>query len=132
MANPVAARNTFPPRPAPASDLFEYVRFNMSELITRHRVIVDIDLPGDQVRNAYATWAEVVDLGANRCRLTMDTDTFQWPMHIVANVGGTVTVVSPPEFRTHLLAIAAQLNRSTPATNPRPRNDGFGELCGRS
>lgn len=118
MTNTVAARNSFPPRPAPAADLFEYVRFNMSELITRHRVIMHIDLPANQVRNAYATWAEITDLGPNRCQLRMDTDTFQWPTHIVVNVGAPVTIVSPPEFRTHLQTVTNNIN--TALNNKQP------------
>lgn len=51
MNEPVPARNTFLPRAAPASNLYEYVRFNMSELNTPHRVVPEIDIPGDCVRD---------------------------------------------------------------------------------
>ena len=38
----VPARNTFLTRAAPASNLYEYVRFNMSELSTPHRVVLEV------------------------------------------------------------------------------------------
>ena len=47
----VPARNTFLPRAAPASNLYEYVRCNMSELNTPLRVVLEIDVPGDCVRD---------------------------------------------------------------------------------
>ena len=106
MSEPRLARNTFAPRPAPASDLYEYVRFNMSELSRPHRVVVEVEVPGALVRDAYGTWVDVEDLGDARCRVTMDADSFRWPTHIVADLGAPFTVIGPPEFREHLRSIA--------------------------
>ena len=112
---PWPGRNAFPARTAPASNLYDYVRFNMSELDARHRVVLEIDAPGDRVRDAYGTWVDVEELTEARCRLTMDTDSFRWPTHIVANLDAPFTVVSPPAFQQHLLALAAQLYDSDPS-----------------
>lgn len=112
MAEPVPARNAFPSRTPPASDLAEYVRFNMSELNPSHRVVIEIEAPGDQLRGAYGTWVDIEDLSATRCRLSMDTDSFRWPTHIVTNLDVPFTVISPAEFELHLTAIAARLGRS--------------------
>jgi predicted DNA-binding transcriptional regulator YafY len=112
MSDPVPARNTFVPRPPPATNLYEYVRFNMSELTTSYRVVVEIDMPGDHIRDAYGTWVEVEDLSDQRCRFTMDTDSFQWPTHIAANLTAPFTIVSPPEFAEHLRSVAAKFNEA--------------------
>ena len=113
MNEPVPARNTFVPRPAPASDLYEYVRFAMRALNTLHRIVLEVDVPGERVRDEYGTWVEVHDLADGRCRVTMDADSFRWPTHIVANLDAPFAVISPPAFRQHLVSVARQLHEST-------------------
>jgi predicted DNA-binding transcriptional regulator YafY len=109
MTNPTAARNTFTPRNPPATDLSEYVRFNMGEPNPQHHVVIDIDLPSDTIQRQYGTWAEVEAIDPQRCRLTMATDTFQWPTHIVANLPAPFTVVGPPKFTQHLREVATRI-----------------------
>ncbi|WP_420450250.1 helix-turn-helix transcriptional regulator [Ilumatobacter sp.] len=110
---PVPGRNHFTPRPPPAADLAEYVRFDMSADHPVHRVVIEIDLPADDVREAYGTWAEVDVVSRDRCRLTMDADTFEWPTHIVTNLVAACTIVEPPEFREHVVSVAARAQAST-------------------
>ena len=109
ISDPVPARNTFVPRPPPADNLDEYVRFNMRESNAVHRVVIDADAPGDQIRAAYGTWVEVEDLAPARCRITMDSDSFRWPTHIATNLDVAFRVVGPAEFSDHLRAVAARL-----------------------
>lgn len=116
MTNPVPAKNSFAPRKPPARNLGEYVRHNMSELGARFRVIVDIDTPASHIRDLYGTWVEAEDLDDGRCRMTMDTDSFQWPTYIITNLESPCTVIGPPEFRHHLADAAARLRRAGRAT----------------
>lgn len=111
MSNPVLARNTFQPRAAPADNMREYIRFNMSSTSQPYQVVIEVELPGDQVRSAYGTWVAVTDLDAHSCHVTMDTDSFRWPTHIVANLDAPFTVLGPPEFREHLRTLARRLRR---------------------
>jgi hypothetical protein len=39
----------------------------------------------------------------------MDSDSFQWPTHIVANLDAAFTVIEPAAFRDHLRAVAVRL-----------------------
>lgn len=112
MSNPLPARDSFAPRQVPAVDLYEYVRFNMSEVDPRPRVVVETDASGDLIRAEYGTWVDVEDLGPQRCRFTMDSDSFRWPTHIVTNLNAPFTVVGPPEFRQHVRTVAKHLNHS--------------------
>ena len=118
MDEPVPARNTFPTRAAPARNLHDYVRFNISERNARHRVVLEVDVRGDRVRDTYGTWVDVDDLTDGRCRLTMDTDSFRWPTHIVANLDSPFTVVSPPAFQQHLLSAPARFDGSSRQDSP--------------
>lgn len=113
MEQPTLARNRFAPRPPPAADLSEYVGLRMRDLQVAHRVIVEIEVAGDQVRDAYGTWVSVSDLGPARCRIEMDADSFLWPTHLIANLRAPFTVLGPPEFHAHLRSLARHLTDST-------------------
>lgn len=119
MSNAAPARNPFSPRERPANDLHEYVRLRMRGLDHPIRVVIDVERPGGPIREEYGTWVEVEDVAGMRCRLTMDTDSFVWPTHIVANLNAPFRVVSPPEFGRHLAEVATQfLNSARLARRP--------------
>lgn len=109
---PSSTRNSYPPRPAPAEDLREYVRDRLRGLRNDYRVVVDAAVSGEIVRHRYGRWVEVADLDDHRCRLTMDADSFEWPTHIVANLNAEIVVIEPPAFEHHLRAVADRLHRS--------------------
>lgn len=120
MSDPVPGRNSFDPRPPPATDLSEFVRFNISEPDPRHQVVIEIDSPAEPIRAEYGNWADIESLPNDRCRLTMESDTFRWPTHIIANLDATSHVQSPPEFRNHLEAVAERIRAAAadmPALN---------------
>ena len=122
ISNPVPGRNTFTPRPAPAADLVEYVRLDMRAANPTHRVVIEIDLPAADVRSAYGAWAVVDAIADDRCCLTMDTDSFLWPTHIVATVDAPCRVIGPAEFRDHVRSMAERACRSVGEVDtPLPR-----------
>jgi predicted DNA-binding transcriptional regulator YafY len=106
MTEPRPAKASFTPRPLPAGDLDAYVRDAQRSIPSRHRVVLDIERPGDELRDAYGRWVEVDDVDPGRCRLTMDVDDFTWPLHILANVDASFTVVEPTELYHQVAAIA--------------------------
>ncbi len=129
MSRPALARNTFEPRPPPARNLYDHVRFNMRERHVRQRIVLEVDAPGALVRDRYGTWVEVDDLADDRCRVTIDADSFQWPTHIVANLDAPVTVINP----TGVLAASAfggetppRRRTGGPLTGSIPRTDARG------
>lgn len=113
ISDPVPARNTFPPRQAPADDLREYVRAGMRGADDAHRVVVEVSTGGDGVRRLFGRWVEVEDLDQHRCRITMDADSFVWPTHIVTALDAPFSVVGPPEFARHLASVAGRIESST-------------------
>lgn len=113
MREPVPARNSFVPRPPPATNLAEFVRFDMSARNPSHRVVIDVDLPGAEVRAHYGTWVTVEEMAVDRCRVVMYADSFRWPTHIVANLDAGFTIVEPLAFREHLAAMAVRWSTAT-------------------
>lgn len=106
MTQPRPARAPFTLRPRPADDLREYVRTSQRSLQARHRVVVEIACPAETLRGPYGRWIDVDDLGPDRCRITMDTDDFTWPLHILANTDAPFTVIEPAELRGHIADVA--------------------------
>jgi predicted DNA-binding transcriptional regulator YafY len=106
MRQPRPARTPYTPRPLPTDDVRQYVRASQRGAQARYRVRFEVECPGDALRGAYGRWVDVDDLGAGRCALTMDTDDFTWPLHILANTDAEFTVIEPVELREHIVAVA--------------------------
>ena len=116
LERPVASREAFVPRPPPADDLHAFVRFNMREQSPLYEVEIEFSAPASDLQAAYGNWANIVDLGAERCRVTMETRTFQWPTYILATTKVPARVVGPEPFRAHLRAVAARLTTAVEAS----------------
>jgi hypothetical protein len=89
----------------------EYVRRALRDLHTHLRVVVDVELAGDEIRAAFGRWVAVEDLGSNRSRITIDTDSFRWPTHILAELDAQFTVVEPRDFEVHLQRVGRRFSR---------------------
>lgn len=120
VSGPTPTRNRFPARPAPAEDLYGYVRSRARAARIGQRVVIEVDAPAADLRARFGRWVEVEDLGASRCRLTMDVDSFHWPTHIVMTTDARSTVIEPERLRTHLAAVAERFAwAAAPPAPPR-------------
>jgi predicted DNA-binding transcriptional regulator YafY len=108
MTVPRPSRNPFVPRPLPADDLHAYVRQRQRDVPAAHRVIVDIERPGDDLRATYGRWVDVSDLEPGRCRVTIDADDFTWPLHILANVDAPFELIEPGALAERLHSVAGR------------------------
>ncbi len=108
ISDPRPGRNAFPHRAPPAANLHDYVRDRLSRTTGGSEVVVEVDLPGDEVRRRYGRWTEVTDITNGRCRLTMETDSFDWPAHMLASLDAPFVVIGPAEFGAHVTAVAAR------------------------
>ncbi|MET0275306.1 MAG: YafY family protein [Acidimicrobiia bacterium] len=106
MTEPRPARSPFTPRALPADDLHEYVRDAHRRMQTGQRVIIEVDAPAEALQRAYGRWVEVEALGRTRARLTMETDDFTWPLHVLVNVDASFTVIEPQALRDLVAGIA--------------------------
>lgn len=120
---PSATRNPFPARPAPAADLRDYVRDRLRSGSDAHHIVIEATADAEDMRRQYGRWITVEPLESGRCRLTMDTDTFEWPTHVVAGLEAPFEVVEPEAFDEHLRAVAERLRRRARSS---PVDDGDG------
>lgn len=119
---PQASRNTFAARSLPATDLAEYVRTRLDEARSQLQVVVEVDEQADVVRAGYGAWARVDELGPRRCRVTMETDSFVWPTHLLAELDRPFRVIEPAALETYLSGVAARLQSVTTGVPRSPRS----------
>ena len=99
------------PRRLPAADAGEFVRTNI-ENAARHRVDVLVHADAATVRGRIGAWGSVDDLGPDRCRLLMTSDTLDWPLLALGAGGAEFEVSSPPELVDHLRGRAHLFRRA--------------------
>lgn len=114
--NAAPLRNSFTARPLPASDLARYVDERIREM--RPTIDVEFVVAADEAdtRRAVGKWATVLPgPQPGTSRVTMTTDSFDWPLIALANVGVDFEVLSPPSFAEHVAQFAVRSERSTRA-----------------
>lgn len=90
----------FADRPIPGGDAAELVRRAISRAPTGPRIEVLVHAPADAVRDHSRHWAEVEPVDATTCRMTMQTDQFEWPLMLLGAIGAEFEVLEPPAFAT--------------------------------
>lgn len=106
ISEPVPSGQRFRPRELPAEDAPAFVRAGIRAMPQRYAVHVRFAADVDTVAGFVGRWATVEPDG-DGCRMTMSTDTLDWPMMVLANVDADFTVEGPPEL-ADLVASAAQ------------------------
>ncbi len=100
------------PRQLPAANAAEFVRSSIESVPSRYRVDILIDAPAALVRERVGPWGTFEDVGSAQCRLTMMTDSLDWPMLALGNAAAEFEVLSPPELLDHLRDCANLFSRS--------------------
>lgn len=111
---PATSGQRFRPREIPGGDAAAYVSQGLRNRPRQHRVVVELAVPAGTAEAAVGRWAEVTALGADRCRMTMDTDTLDWPVLVLAGLDCGFTVEGPAELTDLLTRLG---NRFIAATD---------------
>lgn len=103
----------FAPKEIPTGDAVTYVQASIRDTTPHTDYVIDIDAPLEAVRRRVGSWADLTERGLGRCRLTVASDTHDWPTMMVASLDADFRVRSPPEFTTHLANVADRLARNS-------------------
>ena len=95
----------FRPRELPAEDALSFVQAGIRRMPQRYAVRVRFATEPEVVARAVGHWGSVEPV-AGGCVLTMNVDSLQWPVMVLAEVEADFEVDSPPEL-TALLARTA-------------------------
>lgn len=98
LAVPSTSGHRFRPREIPGGDAATYVERGLRDRPRQHRVVVSLDVPAATAQTAVGRWARVEPLGAGRCRMTMDTDTLDWPVLVLTGLDCSFRVEAPGEL----------------------------------
>jgi predicted DNA-binding transcriptional regulator YafY len=107
-----ATGQRFRPRELPAEDAPAFVRAGIRSRSHRYDVRVRFAAPADLVDGYVGRWGTVERDGDAACRMSMSTDTLDWPMMVLAHLDCDFTVDGPPELADLVAAAAARFARS--------------------
>ena len=101
----------FRPRELPADDALAFVQQGIKTMPHRYVVQVRFAAPQDLVASMVSRWAEV-EATDDGCRMTMSTDTLDWPMFVIANLDADFTIEGPAELAELVGSTAARFARA--------------------
>ncbi|GAA4076184.1 helix-turn-helix transcriptional regulator [Nocardioides kongjuensis] len=108
---PTTTGQRFRPREVPGGDAAQYVSRGLRNRPQRHHVQVVVRAPAAEVHAVMGRWGEVEALGADRCRMTMSTDTLDWPVLVLANLDRDFEVEEPAELAALIGRLGARVSR---------------------
>ncbi len=104
---PTPTGQRFRPREIPGGDAASYVTRGLRDRPQRHEVRVVVEASAAEVEAAVGRWASVEPVG-DRARLTMQTDSLDWPVLALANLDRPFVVEGPVELRDLLRRLGAR------------------------
>jgi predicted DNA-binding transcriptional regulator YafY len=114
ISDPEATGQRFRPRELPAEDAPAFVRAGIRSRPQRYDVRVRFAAPAAEVDAYVGRWAIIEPDGDGACRMTMASDTLDWPMMVLAHLDRDFTVDGPPELVDLVASAAARFSRSRP------------------
>jgi predicted DNA-binding transcriptional regulator YafY len=108
----------FRPRDLPAEDAPAFVRAGIKSVGQRYVVRVVLTADADTVEAYVGRWATVEPDGSG-CRMTMHTDSLDWPLMVLAHLDSDFTIESPPELVDLVAGAADRFGRAlSPGLSP--------------
>jgi predicted DNA-binding transcriptional regulator YafY len=96
-----ALRTRFHPRDL-GVDAATFVERGLTHASALHTVEVIVEAPAADVTARIGQWVTVEPIGGRRCRVTMVTESLDWPAFAFGALGAEFRVVSPSEFAEQL------------------------------
>ncbi|MGW0181716.1 helix-turn-helix transcriptional regulator [Nocardia sp. NPDC003345] len=122
LTGPAGDGARFRPRELPVADAAEFVRAGVDRISRPYHIRALVRAPADDVRARIGQWSTVETVAADTCRVTMSTDSLDWPTMALGSLDAEFEVLEPPElvaqlrsWGTHFLRAA---NADDPATAP--------------
>ncbi|MFC6016344.1 helix-turn-helix transcriptional regulator [Plantactinospora solaniradicis] len=117
MHDPRGTGARFNPRQLPAEDAAAFVRASIENLTTPYQVEALVHAPAGTVRDRVGRWGTIAHVDERRCRLSMTTDTLDWPILALGSLGAEFEVISPPELVDRIREWSDRFGRAA-ATGP--------------
>lgn len=102
IASPRLTGQRFRPRELPAADALTFVQAGLRSRPTRYQVRARLAADPQAVEAYMGRWGTVEPDGEGGCVMTLQTDTLDWPVMVLANFDCDVRVEEPAELVTLL------------------------------
>jgi predicted DNA-binding transcriptional regulator YafY len=113
LTRPRALGTQFRPRDLPAADAAAFVRAGITDAPAPFTVEVLVEAPIEQVLERIGQWCTAQQSPDGRCRISMTSDSLDWPAMALGMVNADFEVVSPPELVDHLRSWGELFSRAT-------------------
>jgi predicted DNA-binding transcriptional regulator YafY len=74
---------------------------------------VHFEAPAQRLEDFVGRWAEVERTGESSCVMTMNTETLDWPMMVLANIDAEFRIEQPAELIDRAAGAAERFSRAT-------------------
>jgi predicted DNA-binding transcriptional regulator YafY len=112
LAAPQPTEAPFHPRELPAPDAAAFVRAGIENQPAAYTVEALVHAPAEAVTAHIGRWAAIEAAGEHRCRLSMTTDSLEWPAMALGVIGAEFEVIAPPELATKLAEWSRRFHRA--------------------
>lgn len=119
LTGPEGDGSRFRPRELPTGDAAEFVRSGMDNMPHLHRIEALVDAPAEFVRQRLGRWGVVEEVDTGRCRVSMTTDSLDWPTMSLGSLGADFRVLQPPELIEYIQDWGERFRRAHPKS-PEP------------
>ncbi|THI95966.1 YafY family transcriptional regulator [Nocardioides sp.] len=110
---PATSGQRFRPREIPGGNAVTFVRNGLRNQPQRYQVRVRMAAPAAAVGAYLGRWGDVEPAGADACVLSMNTETLDWPVMVLANFDCDFAVETPPELVDLLARVARRFTEAT-------------------
>ncbi|MBF6350937.1 YafY family transcriptional regulator [Nocardia flavorosea] len=120
LTAPVGDGSRFRPRELPTADAAEFVREGVDRISRPYRIEVLVEAPAEAVRERIGRWGSVQAVDAGRCRVSMTTDSLDWPTMALGSLEAEFEVIEPPELITQIREWGERFSRANAGPGERP------------
>lgn len=120
LTEPAGDGSRFRSRELPTADAAEFVRSGVDNMPHLQRIEALVEAPAESVRQRLGRWGSVEEIDAGRCRVTMTTDSLDWPTLALGSLDAEFQVLEPPELIEHIRVWGERFRRATPSPAAPP------------
>jgi predicted DNA-binding transcriptional regulator YafY len=118
LTTPQATGARFRPRELPAADAAAFVRAGIESQPGSYAVEAIVYAPVETVAARVGRWATIEATSEYQCRLSMSTDSLDWPAITLGVTGAEFEVIAPTELKVQLADWSQRFHRASTAAPP--------------
>lgn len=120
LTGPAGDGSRFRPRDLPTADAAEFVRAGVDNVARPYRIEALVEAPAESVRERIGRWGSIEAVDSGRCRVSMTTDSLDWPTMALGSLEAEFRVLEPPELIAQIRSWSERFGRahSTAADSP--------------